>query len=313
LIMQKMTSSVGVVKKRVRAFTLIELLVVIAIIAILIALLLPAVQQAREAARRTQCKNNMKQLGLALHNYESTHRLFPSGRTSMGGLSYLGHSTQVMLLPYIEQSTLYATFNLAVGFNHVTNFNCNSRTVLPAFLCPSNPVTEGVNWTGATNPCAGSDPNQDTARSHYCGVTDSRTHGRGAFSLVMANGDGMFFHNSRVRMADIVDGTSNTLMYCEIVSQGTGRFQCCSWMAYADGIGTVNGINAPFRSTPGGIPPLTHDMYGGNAFAGPASYHIGGCQFTLADGSVRFISQNIAQSTIAALTTVYRGEVVGEF
>jgi prepilin-type N-terminal cleavage/methylation domain-containing protein len=299
-------------RQRPRGFTLIELLVVIAIIAILIALLLPAVQQAREAARRTQCKNNMKQIGLALHNYESTHRCFPSGRMTMGTVPYLGHSTQTMILPYIDMAPLYNQLNTQLGFNVSPNFNAAGLTVIPAFLCPSNPVTEGVNWTGGTNPAPGANPNEDTARCHYEGIADTGT-GRGGSSLVMANGNGMFFHNSRVRIGEITDGTSNTLMFCEIVTQGPGRYSCCSWLAYADGIGTVNGINAPFRSTPNGAFPLTHDMYSGNAYSGPASHHEGGCHFVMADGAVRFISENIAQSTVTSLTTRAGGDVPGEF
>lgn len=296
-----------------RGFTLIELLVVIAIIAVLVALLLPAVQQAREAARRSQCKNNMKQLGLALHNYHDTYLTFPSGRSTEIAGTYAGHTTEVMLMPYLEQVNLYNKLNLNVPFYVSPNFDCPGLQLIPVYLCPSNPVTEGVNWTGGTNPCAGADPNQDTARTHYEGIADTGTGRYAPLSLVIDNGNGAFYHNSQTRIADIVDGTTNTLLFCEIVSNGKGTFSCCSWIAYSDGIGTVNGINAPFRSTPGGVPPLNADMWGGNAFSGPASFHTGGAHFMLGDGSVRFISQSISQATLLALTTIYGSETVGAF
>jgi len=298
---------------RNRAFTLIELLVVIAIIAILIALLLPAVQQAREAARRTQCKNHLKQIGLALHNYHDVFGVFPPGRNSLAGTDYLGHSCHTRLLPYIDQAPLYNSMDLNNGFNSPPNFNTPELTMIAPYLCPSNPVVEGVNWTSRTNASPGADPNQDTARTHYEPISDSGSGRNASLSLVVANGNGLTFHNSKIGTRDVVDGTSNTLAFCEIVSQGPGTYSCCSWPAYADGIGTVNGINAPFRSTPGGVPPFTHDMYGGNAFSGPASYHVGGAHFAMADGAVRFLSQNMSQITLTALTTIHGGEVAGEF
>jgi prepilin-type N-terminal cleavage/methylation domain-containing protein len=296
-----------------RGFTLIELLVVIAIIAVLIALLLPAVQQAREAARRSQCKNNLKQIGLALHNYHSTSNVLPAGRYSMAAGAAYGHSAHTMLLPYIDQAPLYNKMNTSANFNAPVNFAAPAVTVLPVYLCPSNPVTEGVNWTGGLNPVS-NDPNNDSARTHYEPIAD---RGRGriipAGSMAMDNGDGLIYHDSKTRFADVTDGTSNTLAFCEIISQGPGKYDCCSWLAYADGIGTVNGINAPFRSSPNGNAPFSHDMFNGNTFSGPASYHVGGCHFVLADGAVRFISQNIGQPVLLALTSRAAGDIVGEF
>lgn len=297
-----------------RGFTLIELLVVIAIIAVLIALLLPAVQQAREAARRTQCRNNLKQIGLALHNYHGSYNALPAGRYALAGTAYLGHSVQTMLLPYFDQAPLYNQMNTSVGFNSAPNFAAPAITILPGFLCPTNPVTEGVNWTGGVNP-AGSNPNNDSARTHYIPIAHSAGTGRivPALSMVMDNGDGLIYHNSKTRLGDVTDGTSNTLAFCEIIAKGPGLYDCCSWLAYGDGIGTVNGINAPFRSTSSGSPPFTHDMYNGNSFSGPASYHVGGCHFLMTDGAVRFLSQNLNQSVLLALSTRAGNEVVGEF
>jgi prepilin-type N-terminal cleavage/methylation domain-containing protein len=300
-------------RQRPRGFTLIELLVVIAIIAILIALLLPAVQQAREAARRTRCRNNLKQIGLALHNYLDAHGVFPAGRMSMVAGEYHGHSTHTMILPYIDMAPLYNKMNTQAHFFVAPNFDAPALTVIPAYVCPSNPVSEGVDWTSGTNPAPGANPKEDSARADYEGISDSGIGRGGALSLVIKNGNGMFYHNSRIRIRDVTDGTSNTLAFGEIVSRGPGLCSCCSWLAYADGIGVQNGINAPFRSTPNGAFPLGHDMYNGNAYSGPASHHEGGCHFVLADGAVRFISENLGQTVLTNLATRAGGEVVGEF
>jgi len=303
-----------------RAFTLVELLVVIAIVGILVALLLPAVQAAREAARRSQCVNNLKQIGVALHNYADVYKKFPPGRTSMFQQIYLGHTTATMILPYLEQNSLQNVMNLAFTFNVRPNYDCASLTKLPMFFCPSNPETDGVNWTAATNPCPGANPAEDSARTHYEGIADSRTHGRrsptlpgGNLSLVMPNGDGMFFHDSAIKFSDVIDGTSNTLAFAEIIGRGPGTNHCCAWHAYSDGIGTINGLNAPWRSSPNRQFPLTHDMWAGNAFAGPASYHTAGVHVMMADGSVRFLSQTISQATLTALSSRKAGDVPGEF
>jgi prepilin-type N-terminal cleavage/methylation domain-containing protein len=305
-----------------RAFTLVELLVVIAIIGILIALLLPAVQAARESARRSQCVNNLKQIGLALHNYHGTYNKFPPGRTSMVTQIYLGHTTQTMLLPYVENGNMQNMMDLRVTFNVRPNYDCASITKIPMFFCPSNAETDGVNWTSGTNPCANSNPLEDSARTHYEGIADSKTHGRrsptlpgGTQSLVMPNGDGMFFHDSAIKFSDVGDGTSNTLAFGEIIGRGPGTNHCCAWHSYSDGIGTINGLNAPWRSGVGGTRqfPLTHDHFAGNNFAGPASYHPGGLHFMMADGSCRFISQTIPQTTLAALTSRKGGDLPGDF
>ncbi len=160
-------------KRHRSGFTLIELLVVIAIIAVLVALLLPAVQQAREAARRSQCKNNLKQIGLAIHNYEGAFNVFPFGKGAgyafLGAPAYPRWSAQAMILPYLEQAPLYNTLN----FNNppdtpgmagaVPTFmpayqspgginTIGSQTLIPAFLCPSD-VSVSSTWAGANNYC----------------------------------------------------------------------------------------------------------------------------------------------------------------
>jgi prepilin-type N-terminal cleavage/methylation domain-containing protein len=136
--------------RRRRGFTLIELLVVIAIIAVLIALLLPAVQQARESARRTQCKNNLKQFGLGLHNYHDTFRIFPMGTNGSvrdsctGGCAWRGFSVHAMILPYIDQAPVYNGMNMNAMYNELENSPL-SAVKMPAFRCPSqDPIPGGA-------------------------------------------------------------------------------------------------------------------------------------------------------------------------
>lgn len=206
-------------RSRPRGFTLIELLVVIAIIAILIALLLPAVQQAREAARRTQCKNNLKQIGLALHNYENSHSMIPSVY-SYGMANSGNYSVQAQLLPYVDQANLHHL----IDFSQKLQIGCcpgdvapalvgPAKTLLPIFLCPSDPgpatfqVRSGTSGgaTGSVFTYAGTNYhiNQGTALgTNYDGRLPT---------------DGLLWNNGRVRFADITDGLSNTAAFSESI------------------------------------------------------------------------------------------------
>ena len=194
-----------------RGFTLIELLVVIAIIAVLIALLLPAVQQAREAARRTQCKNNLKQLGLALHNYHDTFLVFPPGQFQPLGTNVNSSTNRSCwmqrILPYIDQATLFNTF--ATNMSGPAGFASNwpgANTILPALMCPSDP-------SSPKNATASGLANQGFS-GNYSVCAGSTTFG------VDGGGDklnGMFFCYSRTSIRDTTDGTSNTLLAGEIL------------------------------------------------------------------------------------------------
>lgn len=204
--------------KSKKGFTLIELLVVIAIIAVLVSLLLPAVQQAREAARRTQCKNNLKQLGLAIHNYESTHgRFASSGEFSIRSSganpfrSFTATSTFTQILPFIDQANVSNQMNPAVHYTNsaISTNKTAASTKIPAFLCPSNPssLTDPFGY-GLT----------DYMPIAYTDVTDTNLRGNsstcpGATCIQTWDVDGVLgFHN---KIGDTTDGLSNSIMIIE--------------------------------------------------------------------------------------------------
>ena len=221
-----------------RGFTLIELLVVVAIIAVLIALLLPAVQQAREAARRTQCKNHLKQFGIALHNYEGTHRVFPASAMNPGGYRYVW-SSHAMLAPFLEQSTIYSildtkqplyTFGGTGSYTFkVTDVNKRAvGTTVPMFLCPSD----------LGRPIVSDYEVQDLGPVNYAvclgtGGQSGRVAGESVWGSTY-NTDGMFYAASRVRPADLTDGLSNTAAMSEcLLGQGPDRTNNPAGMAGA--------------------------------------------------------------------------------
>ena len=312
-------------RRRNAAFTLVELLVVIAIIGVLVALLLPAIQAAREAARRSSCSNNLKQIGLALHNYHDTHGVLPPGHMIWNNNNPPGHQLvgqgrhmgwQVHLLPFIEQGSMYDQYNFSgsVPINQPDNMRLH-WTWLDTYLCPSNPGLVGVNWTSAVNP-ATNDANLDGTPSHYSGIADDRCHVHpnaqgecppGMTGLFRAGGRGLFFTGSRILMRDIIDGTSNTIAVCENVAPAqdhANRYRGKTWVSWSI-LSVSNGINYPFRIN------LTHNGF--SQADGPASYHPGGCHFMMADASVRFISEDINQDTLMHLATRAGREPVGDF
>ena len=205
-------------RSRASGFTLIELLVVIAIIAVLIALLLPAVQQAREAARRSQCKNNLKQIGLAVHNYEGTHKMFPS-MYSQGAANSGNFSVQAQLLPYMDQASLQKL----IDFKLKLQIGCcpgmvnlplieATRTKLPLFRCPSDsgPASVDVVAGGTGGSVAGTVNQYATCNYHInCGTAV------GTLYDTRLPTDGLFWANSSVNFAGIKDGLSNTSIFSE--------------------------------------------------------------------------------------------------
>ena len=336
--------------RRSSGFTLIELLVVIAIIAMLIALLLPAVQQAREAARRTQCKNNLMQIGLALNNYMNAHGVLPPGTSNATGPiiskeppsadapQYGIGSAQVMppatpnpqtpvgyhmswivqILPYLEQRSVYHRVDFTQSVYSQANFPVRTHAITN-LRCPSDPGS-AYGSTGAAN-------------NNYCGVhNDFETP-------IDVNQNGVLFLNSSVRCDQITDGCSSTMFAAEV---GSHRGTNLGWMS-----GTRSSLrNVVFRTTApetgetdgfkthsypmliGGMYGLNGGMYGGTVaereepnaptdgsefVGGFSSYHVSGFQAGFGDGSVRLIPTNIDARILRNLAHRSDGEMLGEF
>lgn len=314
-----------------RAFTLVELLVVIAIIGILVGLLLPAVQAAREAARRMQCSNNVKQLGLAFHNYHDTHKVFPinfAWRSIPGGggggpaIANTGKSWLQMILPQIEQSTMFNNIDFTVGLqgsspNVVRNREI-ANTVVQTYLCPSDNENNNGRLGGRSdvnvNPpgtwavtnykaCAGSNwawgvyapVKSDSGRNG--GSTDGLNAGNGILCSNQQN------TNPPTRMRDVTDGTSNTFAIGEAMP-GWTRW---NWWYNPNAVTATCAmpLNAVLRR-----PKNINDWPNNYSFA---SKHVGGGQFGLADGSVRFVSDSVDIIVYRSAATISAGEVNGEF
>jgi len=356
---------------RRKGFTLIELLVVIAIIAILIALLLPAVQQAREAARRTQCKNNFKQMGIALHNYHDTFNMFPGSPLAgvvegVGGRydqAWIGWSGVSMLLPGMEQSAIYNQINWNYRWDAdiagvSTNNTVGARFRVPAFTCPSDPGANAA-YTANISPIS------------YC-----LSAGPASGWSVGANKPGLVTYRGYTRMRDIIDGSSNSIGMGEArIGLNKGQWNPAQRPrdpSYRVVTGTnllrpgFTGVQAKiFSNTAADIATINtyysaclamydagsgwsgeSDEQGrfwasGRAYWGPymttlvgpnkgpscdldasvtdidvkdpSSYHTGGVQALLLDGSVKFVSENIDQATWIGAGTINGGEVIGEW
>lgn len=298
-----------------RGFTLVELLVVIAIIGVLVALLLPAVQAAREAARRAQCSNNFKQVGVALHNHHAALKHFPAGinmwRSTDGACSvppsqpsqFLGWGWGTFLLPYLESGAIYDQIDFSEGIYAGPKSFVAGGKFVETYLCPSDPQGDELVFccTGSRN---GATEEEDLARTNMAGVADSRDWSCNG-SWPRLDADGALFQFRELSTKDMTDGTSNTLMVGEIVGFGEGSHTGLFWVTW-DILHTANGINLPVRLTPSG-PWVVEET-------GFASFHPGGCHFLMADSSVHFINQEIDQAVLAALTTRQGGEPVdGEF
>ncbi|QDT66515.1 DUF1559 domain-containing protein [Calycomorphotria hydatis] len=315
-----------------RGFTLVELLVVIAVVSTLIAILLPAIQQAREAARRSECKNNLKQLGLALHNYHDNFGRFPPGHANDTWQRWQGSGNHggwlSRLLPFIDEVNLYNSLHPHnVDLSVTPDGRPAYEIVLPQLICPSD-NHNGV-WTGSQSYPA----DQLRAISNYSASMGSQhntpigcaTHlnyfGTGPDSR---NDDptqsldrlsGVIGHVAvSAAIRDITDGTSNTIVFGEVRPACSNHVRR-GWLA-ANSLYTGTGVAINFNTCEGeqGSGLGCHAHAGQWATSqGFKSIHSGGCQFTLCDGSVRFISENINMVTYQQLGDRRDGQVVGVF
>ncbi|QDT28938.1 putative major pilin subunit [Gimesia panareensis] len=324
-----------------RGFTLIELLVVIAIIAILIALLLPAVQQAREAARRSTCKNNLKQFGLAMHNYHDAHGMFPianvpSVRDSCtGGCAWRSMSAHALLLPYMDQAPIYNKINWSLRYDESPNTTVQN-TRIPAFLCPSD-----LKWPGG-----------DPGNNYYVSAGPSTWWRAGIGDQV-----GVFNFSKPTRISDILDGTSNTIAAAErtVGDNNGGKFSVYTdlvraqafpfsqrsyvpkasldaygtqaltgtsnthshvgreWMNGVGGQTVFNTLNPPNSPNPDAHPCSGCGWYDSAGVWSARSRHTGGAHVLLADGSVRFASDNIDINLWQHLGSAIGQETIGEW
>ena len=339
-----------VVSQSRRAFTLIELLVVIAIIAVLIALLLPAVQQAREAARRTSCKNAFKQVGLALHNYHDNFKIFPPGmiwrdntnvytnnfndgnNAQQTNALNMGPSWLVMMLPYIDQAPLYNNFNANLSVCDPSNQIVVGAN-LPIFWCASDFYSSSQNQAtfGGRN----------WARGNYGASSGTNASATTFWRSVDPSQRGLFGPNSTSSIAAVQDGTSNTVASWEIRSgmsqwdpRGTwanGRtgggmlIACVQGNPSSSITGDCYGINEGNHSNGDDVWSVNNyqtnatiaagmgGFSGGDGQSGPKSLHTGGVHALMTDGAVRFVNQSIDRSIHIGMTTIGGSENLGDF
>lgn len=313
-------------KSRLRGFTLIELLVVIAIIAVLIALLLPAVQQAREAARRSQCKNNLKQLGLAIHNYHDVHNSFPIADVNGSSNPVSAHAR---LLPALDQSPLFNLVDFNVAYNHANNSLAREAQV-PVFQCPSN-VDALPSTLGGRN-------------NYYWNAGNGIVmYDTGLTGQPAANG--VIYHTRKIRFNDVIDGLSNTVAMSEkitgdgsngVATPRSDTLQPGTYPNNADeALQQCNAIDPLDVSRQGysnvGAPWLQQyhstNQYNhvlppngrscmfppGRIATTANSYHVGGVHSLLCDGSVRFVGENLDLQIWRSIGSIGGNETVGEF
>ena len=327
-------------RRHQHGFTIIELLVVIAVIAVLVALLLPAVQAARESARRTQCKNNLKQLGLALHNYHDRSLMFPPGAVILrspgaagagdgslaspttGGYDMIWRASNgidrcqswmVQIIPFLEYKNLYEQWNFSADVK-TNQFGLGGERLadknLNAFLCPSRPEGKhnGImfqNWAGGFTDyggCFGAGNlaiNSSSIRTMYYGADPNSARG------TIYNNGGVFYGNSNTSIRDIRDGTSMTILTGEVQRLNGGTVPTTSIDGWAvGGLPTLFSTFDTNVQTKAGINGLQRETAG--------SDHRGGAHFGFADGTIRFLTENMDLTIYNALGTIAEGELVSK-
>jgi len=298
---------------RKHGFTLVELLVVIAIIGVLIALLLPAVQQAREAARRMQCSNNMKQLGLAFHNYHDTYGQFMTGGDESWQFYALGWVPRIF--PFIEQGTRYEAMEALATNYMMTRSPYRSHNqdnpifgAVPGITCPSSALGE----LSSDQVVTANFPYHDVQGGvHYRGNAGSvdidfvapTTSGRAGYTK-----SGVIYPESRTRFADIIDGTTNTFLLGETSKiSATGFNGLKPWTWGSTSYNATEWLMIDHKMVQY---PINYPGSFGNNSTPFSSYHPGGAMFVLCDGSVKFLTETMYLDTLKAVATRNNGEVV---